>query len=280
MNNKLNKQLNIQRNLILVLVVLLVFTSSTSLTYALYRAFVRESVQIQFSNPVNVFVTTNALEPQDSGDTHGLIEGFVYPGTRLNLNLGFELGSETDPALLSSPGYIRVKIDFSSDADPEGSDQTLLSAGLVQIMAQNSDGEDSIDLSKWLLVDFSEAQDGSDMWWVYTTTTVQDTTTSHLATEVQNGDYDDFIDGLIIMNTTLDNAYANKEIHINFYVSAIQTMNIDNPLLNIYQSTDEESNPVYVDSFYYAETPADVVNIPVYTGATWGQLTSDTTPAN
>lgn len=269
MRTKINKQLNMQRNIILVLLVLFVFVFSATVTFALYSRIVQDSISIRFSNPVNVFVLTNDQNITDIGGTTGLIEGVVYPGTQLDLKLGFEIGSLTEQNKLSSPGYIRVKINFTSDAVPNN-DGTLLSAGLVQIMPQNRQGQDSINLSKWYLVDFSATGDMSDMWWVYGETI--DTTT--LAKGVENGTRDNFIDGLIIINTDLDNTYANKEIEIDFTVSAIQTMHIINPLLNLTPLLNSNEEQVFIDNFFYSDNLVAKTYIPVYTNATWGVLSN------
>ena len=75
-------------------------------------------------------------------------------------------------------------------------------------------------------VDFGEEDGGK--WWVFS----ENVDGQILAKEAVNGENHTFIDGQIRISTALTNIFANKNITIDYVVSAIQTMNVENPLLN------------------------------------------------
>jgi hypothetical protein len=227
MRNVSTKQINMQRNIILILVVVLIFALTTTTTLALYSRFVSDQTSITLSNPVNIYILNN----NDYDDPLQLPEGkVIFPGSRINLTLGFILGKENEP---SSNAYVRVKLKITSDALAE-TGGTIIEEGLV---VYNTTPYSNENLNyHWIKADFSPQHNGSDVWWLYvsktiippTETTPQQTTYS--AKIAENGQQRTFLDGSITISTELTNVFANKKIDVVYSVSAIQSANVENPI--------------------------------------------------
>lgn len=217
---KNNNLLNSQRIAIIILSVLLLMTLVGGVTFAWYTRIVSEMLGITLSNPVEIYITDEMNVPQGGSVTLPIDEAQILPGTKINLKLGFVMGKEGKP---SSPAYVRVKLKVTSDAlTEEGGD--IIEDGLVDF----GDGQSSPNpiSSDWVEVDFGEEDGGK--WWVFS----ENVDGQILAREAVNGENHTFIDGQIRISTALTNIFANKNITIDYVVSAIQTMNVENPLLN------------------------------------------------
>lgn len=287
MRKNFEKQLNYQRIIILILTVLMVFSLSSTITYAIYSRAVRDQAHITFADPVNVFVSINdeltSHIDQDNG-VKELLNRTAYPGTRIKLKLGFQLGTNdlvNYPNLKSSSAYVRVRATTESTIElGEGESEDEL------IVFRTKP-----DLNFWVPVLF---EDG--LWWVFageageynpdpppTPTPIDpddpnsplappidpgtQSLTQYIASEVINAEKHLFIDGEIMISTKLDNRYAREKIIVNFEVSAVQFANIENPLLYARHAKDEEGKYMYYD---FLDS-----SVPIYDGATWGVLPAE-----
>lgn len=236
-NNKPPFQLTLQRNIILVLAVLLVFALTTTVTLAVYTKFEQDSTDITLSAPVRVYITG-----KEQGTTVIPEDVAVYPGTKITLNLGFDMESP------STSAYVRTKLKITSDAFVEEGG-TLIEEGLVVF------GNSRPNPNNWVLVDFAYSDDNStqDIWWVYSTYDQQ--TDSYTAKVYKDEDPPGiFISGTIKISKALTNEFANKKINILFQVSAIQQPNVKEPIISsspYYVIKDEEGNDqrVYIGTW-------------------------------
>lgn len=209
MNNaKLQHRLLIQKAIIIVLSITLILLVVVSGTAAWYIRNKEDSATIVLANPVNIFITENTLEEilEEPLLSDNVI---VYPGDKIKLKIGMTIGSDLEP---SSDAYVRCKlvVGITTVEGIEEIDDYLYI--------------DSTPLyENWVKVDFSEAQDESEMWYVYR----EDDNTAKVAT---NLDQITFIDGNIVLSLDMDNRFANKDINIYFIVQAIQVKNINDPI--------------------------------------------------
>ena len=212
--------LNSQRIVIIILSALLLMTMVAGVTFAWYTRIVSEMLGGSLSHPGEIYINDTLNVPQGGSVTLPLEEAKILPGTKINMKLGFVMGKDDRP---SSPAFVRVKLQITSNALTDmGGD--IITDGLIDF----GDGKTTPSpvSSDWVEVDFGEEDGGK--WWVF----CENVNGQILARTAVNGEEHTFLDGKIRISTKLTNIFANKDINIDYIVSAIQTMNVENPLLN------------------------------------------------
>lgn len=213
--------------IILALAIVIIVLIGVSSTAAWYIRTKSDSADIVLSNPVNVFITENNTKVEDILESYN---NRIYPGDRIKLNLGAQLGQTGE---VSSSAYVRVKLNiaFSKVGDdatvPELTLEDLAGQGLIEY-------EDDPNYDDWVLVDFNKFKTGQedytpDYWYVYKR--VDTLTGKTVARVAQDGDKMQFLNGYIkLSKTNITNAQANHKFRIGFAVEAIQIANVANPL--------------------------------------------------
>lgn len=213
--------------IILALAIVIIVLIGVSSTAAWYIRTKSDSADIVLSNPVNVFITENNTKVEDILESYN---NRIYPGDRIKLNLGAQLGQTGE---VSSSAYVRVKLNiaFSKVGDdetvPELTLEDLAGQGLIEY-------EDAPNYDDWVLVDFNKFKIGQedyvpDYWYVYKR--VDSSTGKTVARVAQDGDKMQFLNGYIkLSKTNITNAQANHKFRIGFAVEAIQIANVANPL--------------------------------------------------
>lgn len=239
--NQFKKKIQIQNMIILALAIIIIVLIAVSGTAAWYIRTKSDSADIILSNPVNIYITEFDEHTSPTGGIyyeHTMVEDIlkpysnrIYPGDRIKLKLGMQLGTSQEA---SSNAYIRVKINMAfskiSD-DPNETDITLESMEAENLIEYENKPNPNV----WELVDFNEfatAEDGTklepDYWYVYKTIDANGQTTAGIAESEQTIE---FINGFIkLSKTQITNEYANHKFHINYKVEAIQVVNVPDPL--------------------------------------------------
>jgi hypothetical protein len=215
---------NSQRIVIIVLSALLLLTLVAGVTFAWYTRIISEMLGVTLSDPVEIYITDDMSVAQGTVSLP-LDEVDILPGTKINLKLGFVMGMEDKP---SSPAFVRAKLKVTSNALTDlGGD--IVEEGLVEF--DNGSSTPTPISTDWVEVDFGEEDGGK--WWVFS-----ENIDGHIkAKTAYNGDVHTFINGQIRISTKLTNVFANKDINIDYIVSAIQIMNVENPLENFSNPT-------------------------------------------
>lgn len=212
---------NFQLILIYLLCAVLIMVIVTGVTFAWYTRNVSDKLGVTLSHPVEIYITDHLGVPQGGQIELPTDEAIILPGTKINVNLGFVMGQEDKP---SSPAYVRVKLEVTSDALTDlGGD--IVTDGLI-------DFNTTPNSANWVEVDFGEEDGGK--WWVFS----ENVDGNVLAKIAYNQEEHTFLNGQIKISTSLTNIFANKNIFINYRVSAIQSENVENPILN-------RSNPTW-----------------------------------
>ncbi len=215
---------NSQRIAIIILSALLLLTIVAGVTFAWYTRIISEMLGVTLSDPVEIYITDDMSVAQGTV-TLPLEEADILPGTRINLKLGFVMGMEDKP---SSPAFVRAKLLVTSDALTDlGGD--IVTEGLVEF--DNGSDQPTPISADWVEVDFGEEDGGK--WWVFS----ENVDGQIRAKTAYDGDTHTFINGQIRISTKLTNVFANKDIDIDYVVSAIQVMNVENPLQNFSNPT-------------------------------------------
>ena len=239
---ELKRKIQIQNMVILALAIVIIVLIVVSSTAAWYIRTKSDSADIILSNPVNIYITEfdtkikNGQTYQEHEVKQDILEGYhnrIYPGDRIKLKLGMQIGSPDEP---SSSAYVRVKLymAFSKISDdPFESDITL-----EQLAGDNLiEYEDKPNENNWKLVDFNNPDNNTitdpdyepDWWFVYKTGSGVNET-SRVA---QNMETLEFLDGYIkLSKTNITNQHANHKFHIVYTVEAIQIVNVPDPLVN------------------------------------------------
>ena len=210
-NNKL-KKLQIQRNIIIVIASLILVACTIGLTLSWYTRRAQDSANIVFSNPVEIYITgaDNNMEEEIVPKS-----GKILPGARVKVQAGFQLGKEDKP---SSPAFVRARLSVTCNevTDEQGNPlkESLIENGSLKPYGSN-----------WKLVSFTNAHGTKENWFVLANS-------NGLAETVTNLQKETFYNGEIEISKDLDNRYANANIKIFFEVEAIQSDNVQNPLLN------------------------------------------------
>lgn len=219
-----NNLVNSQRIMIILLSVLLLVTLVSGVTFAWYTRIISEMLGVTLSDPVEIYITDDMSVAQGT-QTLPIEETDILPGTKINMKLGFVMGMEGKP---SSPAFVRAKLTVTSDALTDmGGD--IVTDGLVDF--DNGSSKPNPISSDWVEVDFGENDGGK--WWVFS----ENIDGRIMARTAYDGDVHTFINGQIRISTKLTNVFANKNINIDYTVSAIQVMNVENPLLNFSNPT-------------------------------------------
>ena len=217
--------LNSQRIVIIILSAILLMTLVGGVTFAWYTRVISDMLGIRLSDPVEIYITDELNVPKGGTVTIPLDDTIILPGTRINMKLGFVMGMENRP---SSPAFVRVKLKISSNALTDmGGD--IIEEGLVDF--DNGNSAPNPISSDWVEADFGSDDGGK--WWVFS----ENVDGVISARTAYNGEKHTFIDGQIRISTKLTNIFANKDITIDYVVSAIQTMNVENPIKDINNPT-------------------------------------------
>lgn len=221
---KSDNLVNSQRIVIIILSALLLLTLVAGVTFAWYTRIISEMLGVTLSDPVEIYITDDMSVAQGTVSLP-LDEVDILPGTKINLKLGFVMGMEDKP---SSPAFVRAKLKVTSNALTDlGGD--IVEEGLVEF--DNGSSTPTPISTDWVEVDFGEEDGGK--WWVFS-----ENVDGHIkAKTAYNGDVHTFINGQIRISTKLTNVFANKDINIDYIVSAIQIMNVENPLENFSNPT-------------------------------------------
>lgn len=221
---KSDNLVNSQRIIIIVLSALLLLTLVAGVTFAWYTRIISEMLGVTLSDPVEIYITDDMSVAQGTV-TLPLDEVDILPGTKINLKLGFVMGMEGKP---SSPAFVRAKLKVTSNALTDlGGD--IVTEGLVEF--DNGSTTPTPISADWVEVDFGEEDGGK--WWVFS----ENIDGQIRAKTAYDGDVHTFINGQIRISTKLTNVFANKDINIDYIVSAIQIMNVENPLQNFSNPT-------------------------------------------
>ena len=217
--------LNSQRIVIIILSAVLLMTLVGGVTFAWYTRVISDMLGIRLSDPVEIYITDELNVPRGGTVTIPLDDTIILPGTRINMKLGFVMGMENRP---SSPAFVRVELKISSNALTDmGGD--IIEEGLVEF--DNGNSAPNPISSDWVEADFGSDDGGK--WWVFS----ENVDGVISARTAYNGEKHTFIDGQIRISTKLTNIFANKDITIDYVVSAIQTMNVENPIKDINNPT-------------------------------------------
>ena len=239
----LRKKIQVQNMIILALAIVIIVLIVVSSTAAWYIRTKSDSADIILSNPVNIYITefdkssSGGVEYYQHEVKQDILEGYnnkIYPGDRIKLNLGMQIGSAEEE---SSTAYVRVKLNmaFSKISDnPYEPDITLQEMADERLIEY----EDEPNANDWQLVDFNnpsgtEQTDPDyepDYWYVLKTTDAWGRTTSRIAYNMETLE---FLDGYIkLSKTEITNQHANCKFHITYTVEAIQIVNVPDPLVN------------------------------------------------
>ena len=216
------RQLKIQRTIIISLIIFIIIGGIVGGTFAWYTRRATETANIVFSDPVEVYITglDGTISSEIVPNT-----GKILPGSKVQVKAGFQLGKQDNA---SSDAYVRVRLSITCD-DVLGEDGKPLEEDLIKegIINPYSD--------VWKKVNFKKEDGSDDYWWVLC---VKENSQVGSARIVKNMESELFYDGIIVINENLQNEYANADIKVFFEVEAIQSANIENPLL-------DENNPTW-----------------------------------
>lgn len=241
-NNQLKKKIQTQNMIIVALAIVIGVLVAVSTTAAWYIRTKSDSADIILSNPVNIYITEFEEQTNSSGDTYyvhnkvsDILEPYsnrIYPGDRIKLNLGMQIGTEDEP---SSSAYVRVKLSMAFSKISDDPNEPIIT---LEDMANQRliEYENAPDADNWILVDFNkyaEVEEGEeyvpDYWYVLKTTSQTGKTQSRVAESLETLE---FINGYIkLSKTEITNEHANCKFHINYSVQAIQIVNVPDPLL-------------------------------------------------
>jgi len=237
----LKKKIQMQNMIILALAIVIIVLIVVSSTAAWYIRTKSDSADIILSNPVNIYITE--FNPKTSGGVEyfehevkqDILEGYnnrIYPGDRIKLNLGMQIGSEDEE---SSSAYVRVQLNmaFSKISDDPNEPDIPLEELADQSLIQYEDQPNPTD---WLLIDFNNPSGGPtdathepDYWYVLKTIE-NGRTVSRVA---QNLETLEFLNGYIKLDkNNVTNQHANCKFHITYTVEAIQIVNVPDPIQN------------------------------------------------
>lgn len=235
---ELNKKIQAQNMIIIALAIVIFILIAVSGSAAWYIRTRSDSADIILSNPVNIYITEFKDLKDSAGniivDAQGnsrkehsvkqdILEDYntkVYPGDKIKLRLGMQLGTKEVEA---SPAYVRVKLEITYEKISEGVNQNL-----EYLASQNLlEYKDSPDTTIWEKVDFNlykEDTTEEDYWFVLKSS-------NGTARIAQNMETFEFLDGYIALSKTeITNEHANCKFHIKYIVQAIQTANVPDPL--------------------------------------------------
>ena len=228
----LKKKIQTQNMIIIALAIIIFVLVIVSSTAAWYIRTKTDTADIILSNPVNIYITE--FEPKTDADGNPYFEHNVetdilkdyntkvYPGDKIKLRLGMQIGSKE---VESSEAYVRVKIKITYE--------NIIDGELSGIKKPAGDGlleyKDKPNENEWELVDFNEfrriedPQIQSDLWYVRKVSSTESKISYNL-------EQIEFLDGYIALSKSITNEHANCKFHINYVVEAIQVPNVPDPL--------------------------------------------------
>ena len=235
----LKRKIQLQNMIIIALAIVIIVLIVVSSTAAWYIRTKSDSADIILSNPVNIYITefdsktSGGVEYFEHEVKQDILEGYnnrIYPGDRIKLNLGMQIGSEDEA---SSSAYVRVKLNmaFSKISDnplePNIPLQELSDQNLIQY-------EDQPNPNDWILIDFNNPSGGPtgsdytpDYWYVLKTVEGGKT----VSRKAENMEKLVFLNGYIKLDkNNITNEHANCKFHITYTVEAIQIVNVPDPL--------------------------------------------------
>lgn len=228
---------------LIIIIVVLCIVSGTAAWYIRTRS---DSADIILSNPVNIYITEfddmrdaagNVIFDKDGNPIkeHSLktdiLEQYntkIYPGDKIKMNLGLQIGNTT---LESSHAYVRVKLVVNYEniytGEVSGLDD-LSGSNLIRY-------KDAPDSTVWEKVDFNKFKEPidenpveEDIWYVLKTYDNQGNVEAKISYNLEKYE---FINGYIELDKfEITNKHANCKFHINYVVEAIQVPNVPNPL--------------------------------------------------
>lgn len=243
---ELNKKIQTQNMIIIALAIIIFILVAVSGTAAWYIRTRSDSADIILSNPVNIYITefedmkdaagniivdSNGNPRKEHTLTTDILDEYntkVYPGDKIRMRLGMQLGSREVEA---SNAYVRVKLQITYEKISDG-----VPSGLEDLADQNLlEYKDTPDPTMWEKVDFNkykiEAGDTEDhdYWYILKTTNALGKSVARIATNLETFE---FLDGYIALSKTeITNVHANCKFHINYIVEAIQVPNVPDPLM-------------------------------------------------
>lgn len=243
---ELNKKIQTQNMIIIALAIVIFVLVAVSGTAAWYIRTRSDSADIILSNPVNIYITEFKDMKDSSGNiitdangvpikehelTTDILDEYntrVYPGDKIKMRLGMQLGSKEVEA---SNAYVRVKLEISYEKISDGT-----SSGLDTMVDQNLlEYKDKPDENVWEKIDFNKFKiesgetDKHDYWYVLKSYNTAGTPISRIARNLETFE---FIDGYIALSKTeITNEHANCKFHINYIVEAIQVPNVPDPIV-------------------------------------------------
>lgn len=243
------KRIQTQNMIILALAILIVVLMIVSSTAAWYIRTRTDTADIILSNPVNIYITEfeNVVDKEGNNviGSDGnpvlkhtmktdILEEYntrVYPGDRLKLRLGMQIG---DGITASSPAYVRVKLSVSYENIYTGEVselQDLADKGQIEYLDTPSDSLwQRVDFNRYAEYEGEASEKPADYWYVLKSTDLGGNISARVAYDMEQFV---FIDGYIMLSKfNITNAQANCKIHINYTVEAIQTKNVPDPLTN------------------------------------------------
>ena len=240
------KKLQTQNMIIVALIIVIVVLCIVSGTAAWYIRTRSDSADIILSNPVNIYIT----EFEDMRDAAGniiydvngqpikehtlktdILEQYntkIYPGDKVKLNLGIQLGNEVQE---SSAAYVRVKLVITYENIYTGEVSDINDHAGSKMIRYKNEPEQSL----WEKVNFNkfkESADGTpveeDYWYVLRTYDKNGNIEAKIAYSLEKYQ---FLNGYIELDKfEITNKQANCKFHINYVVEAIQVPNVPDPL--------------------------------------------------
>ena len=239
------KKIQTQNMIIVALIIVILVLLIVSGTAAWYIRTRTDSADIILSNPVNIYITefddmrdgagtiiydNNGKAIKEHTLTTDILEQYntkIYPGDKIKLNLGLQIGDHTQE---SSPAYVRVKLSVTYENIYTGEVSDLHDiAGSTMIRYQNEP-----DTTIWHKTDFNKFkvdEEGNpvdpDYWYVLKTYN-----NGELESKISYSlEKYEFVNGYIELDKfEITNKHANCKFHINYIVEAIQVPNVPDPL--------------------------------------------------
>ena len=242
---RLKKKIQIQNMIILALAIVIIVLIGVSSTAAWYIRTKSDSADIVLANPVNIYITEYEASTSPSGDTvythtetTDILENYqnrIYPGDKIKLNLGMRIGSVTEA---SSPAYVRVKLSIKFSKITGNPDESELELEDIPDDFGGVDYKDKPNPADWILVDFNDPASpfdqvnslgvDPDYWYVFK----MSSDGQNAARIAENLEEIEFLDGYIALDKeSITNAQANCKFHIIYEVQAMQTANVDDPIV-------------------------------------------------
>lgn len=239
--NLLKKKIQTQNMIILALAIVIIVLIVVSSTAAWYIRTKSDSTDLYLSQPVNIYITEFSEDVSTGNMVHttkqDILEGYnnrIFPGDRINLNLGMVLGSEEEA---SSAAFIRVKLTMAFSKISDNPDEPIVD--MEDLKNQRLiEYENAPDSNYWHLIDFNDPQGTAekdenyvpDYWYVLKTTDAHGNPQARIAT---TGETFEFVRGFIkLSKTEITNKHANCKFHVNYTVEAIQSKNVPDPIVH------------------------------------------------